>query len=159
MGFLANEGGAIFCKVNIYWKQDRVSRRVRFPGGVIVPDRISFVQTNVTVFMLVRDIKEVALVLHHQQFTEYHNGFLNVIAVQSQVDCNDGLYRLEDVEDHRASSQDLHRNLKYFSSLPVLMYRTCLKVYHACATMLCRLAASHLPTNLCKSTCTQAFGV
>jgi hypothetical protein len=66
------------------------------------------------------------------------------------MDCNDGICSVKAVEDHRASSQDLHRNLKYCASLPVLMYRTCLKVYHARATMLCRVAASQLPTNLCK---------
>jgi hypothetical protein len=150
LGFLDNEGGDMCCKVNIYWKQDRVPRRVTFPGVVTVPDRILFVQTNVTVVLLVRDIKEVALVLHRQHFTEDHNGFLNVFAVQNQVDCNDGVCSVKAVEDHRASSQDLHRNLQDFASLPVLMYRTCLKVYHACATMLCRIAASQLPTNLCK---------
>jgi hypothetical protein len=150
MGFLSNEGGDMCCKVNIYWKQGRVPRRVTFPGVVTVPDRILFVQTNVTVILLVRDIKEVALVLYRQHFTEDHNGFLNVVAVQNQVDCNDSVCSVKAVEDHRASSQDLHRNLKDFASLPVLIYRTCLKVYHACATMLCRIAASQLPTNLCK---------
>jgi hypothetical protein len=150
MGFLANEGGDMCCKVNIYWKQDRVPRRVTFPGVVTVSDHILFVQTNVTVVLLVRDIKEVYLVLHLQHFTEDHNGFLNVFAVQNELDCNAGVCSVKAVADHRASSQDLHRNLKDFASLSVLMYRTCLKVYHACATMLCRIAASQLPTNLCK---------
>jgi hypothetical protein len=150
LGFLANEGGDMCCKVNIYWKQDRVPRRVTLPGVVIVPDRILFVQMNLTVVLLVRDIQEVALVLHRQHFTEDHNGFLNVFAVQNQVDCNDGVCSVKAVEDHRSLSQDLHRNLQDFASLPVLLYRTCLKVYHACATMLCRIAASQLPTNLCE---------
>jgi hypothetical protein len=66
------------------------------------------------------------------------------------VDYNDGVSRVEALEDQKASSQDLHRNLKDFASLPVLMYMTCLKVYHVCATMLCRIAASQLSTNLCK---------
>jgi hypothetical protein len=57
MEFLANEGGDMCCKVNIYWKQDRVPRRVTFPGVVTVPDPILFVQTNVTVVLLVQDIK------------------------------------------------------------------------------------------------------
>jgi hypothetical protein len=43
-----------------------------------------------------------------------------------------------------------HSNLQEFASLPVLMHRTCLKVYHVCTTMLCRIAASQLPTNLSK---------
>jgi hypothetical protein len=150
MGFLDNEGGGMCCKVNIYWKHYRVPRRVTFPGGVTVPDRILFVQTNVTVVLLVRNIKEVALVLHRQHLTEDNNGFLNVFAVHNQVDCNDGVCSVKAVEDHRASSQDLHMNLQDFASLPVLMYRTCLKVYHACATIICRIAASQLPTNLCK---------
>jgi hypothetical protein len=124
--------------------------RVTFPGVVTVTDRILGVQTNVTVVLLVQDIKEVALVLHLQHFTEDHNGFLNMLAVQNQVECNGGVCSAKAVEDHRASSQDLHRNLTDFSSLPVLMYRTRLKVYHECATMLCRIAASQLPTNLCK---------
>jgi hypothetical protein len=102
------------------------------------------------VVLLVRDIREVALFLHRQHFTEDHNGFLNVFAFQNQVDCNDGVASAKDVEDHKSSSQDLHRNLKDFDSLLLLMYRTCLKVYHTCATMLCRSAASQLPTNLCK---------
>jgi hypothetical protein len=127
-----------------------VPRSVTFPGVVTVPDRILFVQTNVTVVLLVRDIKEVALVLHRQHFIEDNNGFLHVFAIQNQVNCNDGVCSVKAVEDHRASSQDLNRNLKDLASLPVLMYRTCLKVYHTCATMLCRIAASQLPTNLCK---------
>jgi hypothetical protein len=57
LGFLANEGGGMCCKVNIYWKQYRVPRRVIFPGVVTVSDRILFLQTNVTVVLLVRDIK------------------------------------------------------------------------------------------------------
>jgi hypothetical protein len=148
--FLANEGGGMCCKVSIYWKQDRAPRRVTFPGVVTVPDRILFVQTNVTVVLLVRDIKEVALVLHCQYFREDHNGFLNLFAVHNQVDCNGGVCSVKAMGDHRGPSQDLHRNLKEFASLPVLMYRTCLKVYHACATMLFRIDASQLPTNLYK---------
>jgi hypothetical protein len=57
MGFVYNEWGDMCCKVNIYWKQDRVPRRVTFPGVVTVPDRILFVQTNVTVVLLVLYIK------------------------------------------------------------------------------------------------------
>jgi hypothetical protein len=109
------------CNVNIYWKQDRVPRRFIFPGVVTVLDRILFVQTNVTVVLLVRVIKEVALVLHRQHFIEDHNGFLNVFAIQNQVDCNDGFSSVKTAEDHKVSSQDLHRKLKDFSSLPVLM--------------------------------------
>jgi hypothetical protein len=104
LGFLANEGGDMCCKVNIYWKQDRVASIVTFPGVVYVPDRIIFVQTNVTVVLLVQDIKEVALVLRHHHFTEDHNGFINVFAVQNQVDCNDGVCSVKDMEDHIASS-------------------------------------------------------
>jgi hypothetical protein len=144
LGFLANEGGDMCYKVNIYWKQDRVPRRVIFPGVVTVLDRILFVQTNVTVVLLVRDIKEVALFLHRQYFTEDHNGFLNVFAIQNQVDYNDGVCSVKAVEDHKSQSQDLHRNLKDFTSLPVLMYRTFLKVYHECATMLCTVELLHL---------------
>jgi hypothetical protein len=81
MGFLANEGGDMCCKVNVCWKQDRVPRRVIFPGVVTVPGRILCVKTNVTLVLLVRYIKEVALVLHLQHFIEDNNGFLNVFAI------------------------------------------------------------------------------
>jgi hypothetical protein len=61
MGFLDNEGGDLCCKVTIYWKQDRMPRRVSFAGVVTLLDQILFVQTNVTVVLLVLDIREVAL--------------------------------------------------------------------------------------------------
>jgi hypothetical protein len=102
MGFLANEGDDMCCKVNIYWKQDRVPRRFAFAGVVTVPDLIVFRRTNVTVVLLVRDIRELALILHHQHFTEEHNGFLNVFAVQNQVNCNHGVSSVKAVDDHKS---------------------------------------------------------
>jgi hypothetical protein len=115
-----------------------------------VPDLILFVQMNVTVVLLVQYIRELCLTLPRHHFPEEHNGLLNVFAVQNQVDCNNGVYSVKAVDDHTSSYQDLHSNLQDFASLPVLTYRTCLKVYHACTTMLCRIAASQLPKNLCK---------
>jgi hypothetical protein len=150
LSYLDNEVGVLCCKVNLYLKQGQVPSRVSMPGIDTVPRRILFVQTNITVIMPVIDIREVALVLHRQSFKEEHNGYMNVYACENQLDCVRCVAAVKDTATHKASSQDMYTGLVDFVSFPVLMYEMCFKVYGACATMLCRIAQSQLPTNLCR---------
>jgi hypothetical protein len=70
--------------------------------------------------------------------------------VENQVDCTCGNARNKELQHHVLSSQDLHGQLLDFITLPVLMFKTCGQVYIARATMLCRVAPSKLPINLCR---------
>jgi hypothetical protein len=99
--------------------------------------------------MPVIDIRAVALVLHRKYFKEEHNGYMNVYACENQVDCVRCVSAVKDMATHKASSQDMYTDLVDFVSFPVLMYEMCFKVHGAWATMLCRIAQSYLPTNLC----------
>jgi hypothetical protein len=75
---------------------------------------------------------------------------MNIYAVKNQVDCSLGVEMIRDAVSHKASFQDLHGDLLDYQSLPVLMYRTYVKVNFSCVIMLCREAQLHLPTNLCR---------
>jgi hypothetical protein len=149
LSYLENDAGVLCCKVNLYLKQGQVLSRVSMPGIDTVPRRILFVQTNITVLMPVIDIRAVALVLHRQSLKEEHNGYMNVYACENQLDCVRCVAAVKDMATHKASSQDMYTYLVDFAFFPVLMYEMCFKVYIACATMLCRIAQSQLPTNLC----------
>jgi hypothetical protein len=93
LGYFNNEGGQLYRNVNIYAKEDKFPRRLVFPGVPTFPGRILFAQTNVTVDLHVTQIRAVDLLLHRQHFTEDHNGFFNIFAVENQVDCLCGVTR------------------------------------------------------------------
>jgi hypothetical protein len=137
------------CKFNLYLKRGQVPSRVSMPGIDTVPRRILFVQKNITVVMPVINSRAVALVLHRKSFKEEHNGYMNVYACEHQLDCVRCVAEVKDTATHKASSQDMYTDFVDFFSFPVLMYDMCFKVYGICATMLCRIAHSQLPTNLC----------
>jgi hypothetical protein len=75
----------------------------------------------------VQEIREMALFLHNQNFTEERIGFINVLAVHHQADSVHGIWRVKNVDDHKASLQDMHNYLQYFTSIHVLIYRIHLK--------------------------------
>jgi hypothetical protein len=102
------------------------------------------------VYITVIQVKALAFVIHHHKFKEQHNGFLNVYTLENQVDCSRGTAMNKDAKYHVASSQDMYCHFMDYTSLPILMYKPCLKVHFACATMLCRVAQSHLPTNFAR---------
>jgi hypothetical protein len=73
---------------------------------------------------------------------------MNMYACENQLNCVRCVAAVKDTATHMASSQDMYTDLVDFVSFPVLMYELCFKVYGACATILCRIAQSELPTNL-----------
>jgi hypothetical protein len=150
LGYFGNEEVNACCKVNLYMKEEQIPSQVAFSGVATVPGRILFAQTNVTVDLLVSQVRAFDLVLHRQRFTAERNRFMSVFAVDNQVDCTCGTIRNKELQHHVSSSQDLHGNFLDFVSVSFLMYKTCVQVYSACATMMCRVAQSQLPTNLCR---------
>jgi hypothetical protein len=68
-------------------------------------------QSNMTVHVTVKQVKDIALVTNHDKFKKHHNGFLNVYTVENQVDCSRGIVMNKDVTPHVTSSQDLYGHL------------------------------------------------
>jgi hypothetical protein len=158
LSYLDNEAGVLCYKVNLYLKQGQVPSRVSMPGIKTVPRRILCVQKNITVVMPVIEIRAVALFLHIKSFKEEHNGYMNVYACENQVECVRCVAAVKGIATHKASSQDMYTDLVEFVSFSVLIYVMCFKVYGACAKMLCRIAQSQLPTNLCRIDILPAYG-
>jgi hypothetical protein len=148
LSYLYNAAGVLCFNVNLYLNQGQVPSIVSTTGNDTVPRRMLFVQTHITAVMPVIDIRAVALVLHRQSFKEEHNCFTNVYDCEKQEDCVRCVAAAKDRATHNASSQDMYNDLLDFVSFSVLMYEMCFKVYGACATMLCQIAPSQLPTNL-----------
>jgi predicted RNase H-related nuclease YkuK (DUF458 family) len=92
---------------------------VKVPGVSTVPPRIVLAQTSTTVDITVNQVKAVVLVIHHHQFKEKHNCFLNVYTVENLVDCSHGIAMNNDATSNVASSQDMYGHLMDCISLPI----------------------------------------